>query len=245
MKLLCDGSTKDNTWGVGVSSACETENWDIGGLASDIPILQEENGLIDVSVAETLCIIFGLIIGSWVGHEEKTLVIVNDRMTMLASFTKQKQVRKTLYIAMRAMEQIINECTNYYASIEFVHKKKAKYMKKWRPDKLAEKSYMRQWESKNESDIRFLTILNSKLQDVLMGESLKQSMMPVCTFRLVQQCAFKWNTMDVTSQNHIMAIMMVHGTKWTPGFDNTLYLALKRSAESRNTERSYSSQTWD
>ena len=55
MKLLCDGSTKDNTWGIGVSSACGREHWDIGGLASDIPILQEENGHIDVSVAETLC----------------------------------------------------------------------------------------------------------------------------------------------------------------------------------------------
>ena len=123
MVFLCDGSTKENTWGIGVSSACGTENWDVGGSASDIPILQEDNGHIDVSVAETLCIIFGLIIGSWLGHEEKSLVIVNDRMTMLTTFTKQMQVRKTLYIAMQAMEQIINECTNYYASVQFIHKK--------------------------------------------------------------------------------------------------------------------------
>ena len=121
--LLCDGSTKENTWGVGVSSVCASENWDVGGMARDIPILLEGKGHIDVSVAETLCIIFGLIIGSWLGHEEKTLVIVNDRMTMLTSFIKQKNVRTTLYIAMRVMEHLINECTNYYASVQFVIRK--------------------------------------------------------------------------------------------------------------------------
>ena len=42
-----------------------------------------------------------------------------------------------------------------------------------------------------------------------------------------------------------MAIMMVHGTKWTAEFDNTLYLNLKRSAELRNCQWSCSSQTWD
>ena len=243
--LLCDGSTKENTWGVGVSSVCASENWDVGGMARDIPILLEGKGHIDVSVAETLCIIFGLIIGSWLGHEEKTLVIVNDRMTSLTSFIKQKKVRTTLYIAMRVMEHLINECTTYYASVQFIHKKQENYTKSWPPDKLAEESRLRQGNGRSYADVRFVTILNSKLQDVLMWESINEIRMPMCCFRFIQPCALKWDIMDASSKQHITALMMVHGTKWTAAFDNTLNLGVQNSAEVRDSQRSYSSQSWN
>ena len=53
--MLCDGSINDKPWEVGISPAYGREHRQIGELASNIPILLEESGNIDVSLAETLC----------------------------------------------------------------------------------------------------------------------------------------------------------------------------------------------
>ena len=66
--------------------------------------------------------------------------------------------------------------------------------------------------------------------------------MPTREFRFIQPCVFNWAIMDVSPKNHIMAIEMMHGTKWTAEFDDKLHLNLERCEELRNCERWSSSQ---
>ena len=144
-----------------------------------------------------------------------------------ASFVEGKRVRRTLYMVMRVMEHVLNECADCYACIRFIHKRKLNYNSDWAPDAGATRGRERQLRSANGKDYHFLSLLNSKLNDVLVVESLERCKTFHCYFSLTQPCVFKCITIEVTSRNHLVELAVVHGLKWTVEFDTWLRIPME------------------